>query len=63
MDDAVIISGVRTPVGGLGGSLGDVSAMNLGAAAIQETLNRANIDLGDVDEVLMGMLATALRWH
>lgn len=59
MDDAVIISGVRTPVGGLGGSLGDVSAINLGAAAIQETLNRANIDLGDVDEVLMGNVISA----
>jgi acetyl-CoA C-acetyltransferase len=59
MDDAVIISAVRTPVGILGGSLGDVSAVNLGAVAIQETLNRANVDFGDVDEVLMGNVISA----
>ena len=59
MDDAVIISAVRTPVGGLGGSLGDVSAVNLGSVVIQETLNRADMDFGDVDEVLMGNVISA----
>ena len=52
MEDAVIISAVRTPVGGLGGTLGEVSAIQLGATAIEETLNRAHIAVEDVDEVL-----------
>ena len=59
MEDAVIISAVRTPVGGLGGTLGEVSAIQLGATAIEETLNRAHIAVEDVDEVLMGNVISA----
>jgi acetyl-CoA C-acetyltransferase len=52
MEDAVIVSAVRTPVGTFGGVFTDVPATRLGAIAVEEALRRASIDL--VDEVLMG---------
>jgi acetyl-CoA C-acetyltransferase len=54
MTEAVIVSAVRTAVGTFGGSLKDVSAVNLGAIAIKAALERAGVDTGQVDEVLMG---------
>ena len=49
-----LLSGCRTPMGGLLGSLSRVPAPELGAAAIRGALARARVDAGDVDEVLMG---------
>lgn len=54
MTDAVIVSAVRTAVGTFGGSLKDVSAVDLGAIAIKAALEKAGVDAGQVDEVLMG---------
>ncbi len=56
MQDVVILSGVRTPIGAYLGSLSSVSATNLGAAAIKEALARAGVTPEQVDEVLMGMV-------
>ena len=54
MQDAVIISGARTPVGRFGGAFKDVSAPDLGATAIKAALKRANISPDMVDEVVLG---------
>jgi acetyl-CoA C-acetyltransferase len=57
MEDAVIVSAVRTPVGTFGGAFVDVPATRLGAIAVEEALRRAGIDT--VDEVLMGNVLQA----
>ena len=43
MDDAVIVSAVRTPVGSFGGQFKDVSATELGALAVRAALDRAGL--------------------
>lgn len=55
MNKAVyIISAVRTPMGSFGGVLKDVSVTQLGATAIKAAIEKAGIDVNEVDEVLMG---------
>ena len=39
----VIVSGVRTPMGGFQGSLSSISAVDLGAISIREAVSRAGI--------------------
>lgn len=57
--DVVILSGARTPMGGFQGSLSSVSAPELGAVAIEESLKRANLPGESVDEVIMGCVLPA----
>ena len=59
LDDVVIISGCRTPVGKFQGSLSDFSAPQLGAIAVREAVKRANIDPKLVDECIMGNVVSA----
>ena len=59
MSDIVIVSGARTPMGGLQGSLSSVPAVELGAIAIREAVARAGIQPGDVEEVIMGCVLPA----
>ena len=54
MRNAVIVSGARTPVGRFGGAFKDISAPDLGAAAIKTALDRAGITADMVDEVVIG---------
>ncbi|MDR3365053.1 MAG: acetyl-CoA C-acetyltransferase [Clostridiales Family XIII bacterium] len=54
MREAVIVGAVRTPVGKFGGSLKDIPAVELGAIAVKEALNRAGVDPAHVDEVILG---------
>jgi acetyl-CoA C-acetyltransferase len=54
MDKAVILSGVRTPIGAFMGALSSLTGPQLGAIAIKEAVKRAGIDPAEVDEVLMG---------
>jgi len=54
MNQAVIVSGVRTPVGRYMGGLKTVEAFDLAAIVLEEALKRINIDPGLVDEVIMG---------
>jgi acetyl-CoA C-acetyltransferase len=54
-----IVSAVRTPIGGFGGSLKDFSATALGAIVIREAVKRAGIKPGQVEEVLMGCVMQA----
>jgi acetyl-CoA C-acetyltransferase len=60
LDDAVVIVGVaRTPQGNLLGALKDVSAPELGAAAIRAAIERASLHPDDIQEVLMGCVLPA----
>ncbi len=60
MDNPVVIcSGKRTPMGGLGGDLSDLSAAQLGAAAMKGALQAARLEPNDIDEVYMGCVLQA----
>jgi acetyl-CoA C-acetyltransferase len=54
MEDAVVLSGVRTPIGSFQGALSALTAPQLGAHAIQAALSKAGIAPDKVDEVYMG---------
>lgn len=54
MREVVIVSAVRTPIGKYGGALKDVSAVELGAIAVKEAMNRAGITPDMVEEVVFG---------
>ena len=58
-DDAVIISGCRTPVGKFQGSLSDFRAPELGAIVVREAVKRAGLDPAQVDECIMGNVVSA----
>ncbi len=61
MKEAVVVSAVRTAVGTFGGTLKDISAVELGSIAIKAALEKAGVKPGQVDEVLLGcVLQTAL---
>ncbi|KLU62578.1 acetyl-CoA acetyltransferase [Peptococcaceae bacterium CEB3] len=59
MNEVVIVSAVRTPVGSFGGALSQVPAVDLGALTIQESIKRAGITPEEVDEVIMGNVLSA----
>jgi len=58
-DNVVIVSGVRTPMGGFQGSLSAVSAPDLGALTIAEAVKRAGLQPADVQEVIRGNVLPA----
>ena len=58
-DPVVIVSAVRTPMGGLQGDLKSLTAPQLGAAAIQGAVERAGIDASTVEQVLFGCVLSA----
>jgi len=55
----VIASAARTPIGGFQGDFADVPAPELGSRAIAEAVARADLEAGDIDEVLMGCVLSA----
>jgi len=59
MDQIVIVSGVRTPVGKFQGSLSDVPATRLGAVVVREAVKRAQLEPGQIDECIMGNVVSA----
>ena len=59
MKEVVIVSAVRTPIGSFLGSLSDISASKLGAAAIKAALQKIDLDPSLVDEVFMGNVVQA----
>jgi acetyl-CoA C-acetyltransferase len=59
MDEVLIVSAVRSAIGKFGGALKDISAMDLGAAVIKESLKRANILPEQIDEVILGNVLQA----
>lgn len=59
MKEIVIVAAVRTPIGSFMGSLSNVPATKLGAAAIKGALEKINLSPDKVDEVLMGNVLQA----
>jgi acetyl-CoA C-acetyltransferase len=59
LNEAVIISAARTPVGKFLGSLKGFSAPQLGAIVVREAVKRAGVKPEDVDEVIMGCVIQA----
>ena len=58
-DSVYIVSGARTPMGGMLGSLSSLTAVELGTTAIAEAVKRANIDAGKIEDVIMGCVLPA----
>lgn len=54
MTEIVIVAAVRTPIGSFGGSLKDISAVDLGSLVIKNAIERAGLEPEQVDEVIMG---------
>jgi len=54
MKEVVIVEGVRTPIGTLGGALKEITNQTLGELVVREVLNRAGIDPAEVEEVIFG---------
>ncbi len=59
MDDAVILSAVRTPIGKFQGALGSLTATQLGTVAVGAAVERAPVEPAEVDEVIMGNVVSA----
>ncbi|AKD56203.1 acetyl-CoA C-acyltransferase [Spirosoma radiotolerans] len=59
MNEVVIVSAVRTPIGSFGGVLSTLSATDLGAAAIRGALSRAGVQPDQIQEVYMGNVVSA----
>ena len=56
MDHAVVVGAARTAIGTYGGSLSKIDSYKLGAITIKESLSRAGVEAGEVDEVVMGQI-------
>ena len=56
LKEVVIVSGARLPVGSFGGSLKDISAIDMGAMVVKEAVKRAGIEPSDVDETIVGQV-------
>jgi acetyl-CoA C-acetyltransferase len=54
-----ILSAMRTPMGGMMGSLSSLPASDLGGVAISSAISKSGLNASDIDEVLMGSVLTA----
>lgn len=59
MKEAVIVAAVRTPIGSYGGSLKDVSAVDLGVTVVKGALEKINLSPDLVEEVIFGNVLSA----
>ena len=59
LQDAVIVSAVRTPMGRYGGQLKDVRPDDLAAIAVKEAVERVSVEPADVDDVVLGCATQA----
>jgi acetyl-CoA C-acetyltransferase len=59
MQEAVIVSAVRTPTGKFLGTLKDFTAPQLGALVIREAVRRSGVDPASVEECIMGNVVSA----
>ena len=59
--DIVIVGAARTAVGAFNGAFVNTPAHDLGAVAIKAALERAKVDVADVDEVILGQVLTAAQ--
>jgi acetyl-CoA C-acetyltransferase len=58
-DDIVIVSAARTPVGSFNGAFANLPAHELGKTAIKAAMERAGVEPGRINEVIMGQILTA----
>src|SRR5215212_999974 len=58
-NDVLIVSGVRTPIGSLGGVLSTVSATELGAACVKAAVEKAKVPPDEISEVIVGNVVSA----
>ncbi|MBX7134777.1 MAG: thiolase family protein [Fimbriimonadaceae bacterium] len=58
MQDVMIFSGARTPIGAFQGALSDFKAPQLGSIAIKGALERAGLKGDEIDEVIIGCVLT-----
>ena len=61
MEDVVIVSAARTPVGAFNGAFATLPAHKLGEIAIKGALERARLAAEDVSEVILGQVLTAAQ--
>jgi acetyl-CoA C-acetyltransferase len=59
IENIVITSAVRTPIGTFRGSLKEMQASELGALVIKAAIEKSNLKSNDVDELIMGQVLTA----
>jgi acetyl-CoA C-acetyltransferase len=59
MKEVVIVSAVRTPIGSFNGGLASFSAAEMGALTIAEAVKRAQLQPGQIDEVIFGNVLQA----
>lgn len=59
MKNMYILSAARTPIGSYGGALSSVSAIELGAIAVKEVLQKANVSRESVESITMGNVLSA----
>ncbi len=59
MHNAVIVAATRTAVGKFGGSLKDISPGRLGAAVVKAAMDQAQVEPGEIDDVIMGHVLSA----
>jgi acetyl-CoA C-acetyltransferase len=61
MDDIVIVSAARTPVGSFNGAFGTTPAHVLGSIAIKAAIERAGLSAEEIDETILGQILTAAQ--
>ncbi|HEY4076449.1 MAG TPA: acetyl-CoA C-acetyltransferase [Rhizomicrobium sp.] len=61
MEDVVIVSAARTPVGAFNGAFANVPAHRLGELAIRAALERAKVTGEEISEVILGQVLTAAQ--
>src|SRR5436305_6837682 len=54
MEDSIILSGIRTPIGRYAGSLKDVRPDDLAALVIAEAIKRARVEPDSIEDVILG---------
>jgi len=59
MSDVHIVGLCRTPIGAFKGQFSNISAVQLGKVAIQETVKRSRVPSGEIDEIYLGCVLTA----
>jgi len=59
LDDVVITSALRTPIGTYRGSLKEISADKLGSICIKEVIKNSKLKADDIEQVVMGQVLTA----
>ncbi len=59
MSDVYIADGARTPMGGFQGCFTELTAVELGSSAIEESISRAGLEGDDIEEIIMGCVLPA----